>query len=105
MLSGLEAELPYHEAPAIHTTISKYYSDVIVRANGSRQQRAELYTRVRQRLLGSDRLIAWLTVAYGIQLPGLKDVIRKAKTLVRLLRSQFRPTIRPCVPAATREME
>jgi glycosyltransferase involved in cell wall biosynthesis len=105
MLSGLEAELPYHESSAIRTTISKYYSDVIVRANGSPQQRAELYTRVKQRLLGSDNLIAWLAATYGIRLPGLKDVIRRTKTVVRLLRSQFRPTIRPRELASVRETE
>ena len=93
MLTGLQAELPRSEWGAIRTTISKYYSDVLVRVDGAQEERADLYDRVRQKIRGSDRVLAWLASRHGIRLPIVKDIIRKTKTLLRVVRAQFRPGI------------
>jgi len=89
MLHALRGEAgPRVERP-VRYTVSKYYSDVIVRLEGKRQERARIFDRVRDKLHGSDRILAWLAARHGVRLVFAKDWMRKSKTLVRLLCSQF----------------
>jgi glycosyltransferase involved in cell wall biosynthesis len=93
MLQALEAELPDGKLHAAREVISKYYSDVIVRCEGQRDERAEIYRIVSSKLRGSDHWLAWLACRWNIRLPGVKTAIRRARTVLRLLRCLLRPGI------------
>lgn len=86
-------ELPQLKHRPIHIIISKCYSDVIVRMEGSRCERIEIYSRVKNKLFGSDHLLAWMAAKFNIRLSLMKDIIRKTKTLIRLIKLNFKPNL------------
>jgi hypothetical protein len=67
--------------------ISKYYSDALVRIRGDRHEKRESYKQVSGKLIGSDRLLAWLAAYWGLRLTRLKTFIRKIHSLFRLVYS------------------
>jgi glycosyltransferase involved in cell wall biosynthesis len=84
MLSGVTAIHPEH-AIVSRAVISKYYSDVLVRYSTDDPRARAIYEELCGRMRGHERLLAWLAVYSGIRLSWLKDLLRKARTLSRLL--------------------
>jgi glycosyltransferase involved in cell wall biosynthesis len=76
---------PYGNAAA--HMVSKYYSDALVRIPADSQQKQEFYKEVSAKMIGSDRLLAWLAARWGLSLPGIKTFIRKIRSLARLIYS------------------
>lgn len=89
MLRALAAGSGQEVERAVRYTISKYYSDIVVKPGGTARERSETYDRIRDKLYGSDRVLAWLGAKRGIRLASVKSLIRKSRTLTRLIRSQF----------------
>lgn len=75
----------YGEAAAY--IVSKYYSDALVRIPADRHQKQEVYKQVSGKMIGSDRLLAWLAANWGLSMPKVKTSIRKARSLARLVYS------------------
>lgn len=88
MLTGVAAEKPAYRR-AVTSVVSKYYSDVLVRYTTDAEQQSRLYRELRTRMIGFDRLLAWLAICANIRLPGLKDTLRKIKTFSRLVRGHL----------------
>lgn len=89
MFSGFSAETGHSFDSATHEMISKYYSDPMVRLQGSKEDKRRLYEEVASKLLGSDRWLAWLAVKFGLRLPLLKDLLRKLRSLKRLIKAHI----------------
>jgi hypothetical protein len=89
MLEGFAAEQGPQFDRAIRFTISKYYSDVLVRLQGSLGEKRSIYKTVRRKLSVSDRVLSWVAVNTGIRLVLAKDLLRKTRTLVRIMISHF----------------
>jgi glycosyltransferase involved in cell wall biosynthesis len=87
MFSGFSAESGHHFDQAIREMVSKYYSDPLVRLPGSAEEKRRLYNEVTDKLQGSDRWLTWLAVKYGLRLPLLKDLLRKSRSLWRLIKA------------------
>ncbi|MDA3878599.1 MAG: glycosyltransferase, partial [Halothiobacillus sp.] len=68
MLQGFAAEHGPQFDHAIRFTVSKYYSDVLVRLQGSLEDKRAIYAAVRRKLLLSDRVISWIEVKSGMRL-------------------------------------
>ena len=67
--------------------VSKYYSDALVRISANSGDIRQAYAEVADKMMGSDRALAWLAARCGLRLPWLKTSIRKARSLARLLYS------------------
>jgi len=89
MFSGFSAETGNRFNAATREMISKYYSDPLVRLPGSREDRRRFHDEVASRLCGSDRWMAWLAVRFDLRLPLLKDLVRKLRSLRRLIKSHL----------------
>jgi glycosyltransferase involved in cell wall biosynthesis len=99
MFDGFTAMNANHYRAAAARMVSKYYSDAIVRFPGNRNEKRESYEQVSGKLIGSDRLLAWLAANWGLRLPHLKTFIRKVHTLLRLAYSLLTTQrIRDAVP-------
>lgn len=89
MFSGFSAETGGCFEAATSEMISKYYSDPLVRLPASTEDRRRFHDEVAGKLRGSDRWLAWLAVKFGLQLPLLKDLLRKCRSLRRLIRAHI----------------
>lgn len=89
MFSGFSTESGHRFDRATREMISKYYSDPLVRLTGSPEEKGRFYGEVAIKLRGSDRLLAWLAVKWGLRLPYLKDLLRKSRSLRRLIRAHL----------------
>lgn len=87
MFAGFSAESGRRFDWAIREMISKYYSDPLVRLPGSMEERRRFYHEAAEKLQGSDRLLAWLATRCGLKLPFIKDIVRKSRSLRRLIMS------------------
>lgn len=85
MFSGFSAETGRRFEAATSEMISKYYSDSLVRLPASMEDRRRFHDEVATKLRGSDRWLAWLAVRFDLQLPQLKDLLRKCRSLRRLI--------------------
>jgi glycosyltransferase involved in cell wall biosynthesis len=94
MLIGFSEEAPLAALGASRAVISKYYSDVIVRLDADPDERRAAYAEGAGKMFGSDRWLAWLAATLGYRLILAKDVIRKTKTIFRLVKSQLRRDLR-----------
>lgn len=84
MLLALQLETGLPIGRPARSIISKHYSDIVVRLDADRGERARIYGEIKLKLIGSDKLLAWLAARYEIRLPKLKSLVRKVKTLTRL---------------------
>ncbi|MEN1941723.1 glycosyltransferase [Luteimonas sp. MJ174] len=73
----------------VQATISKYYSDIVVRIEGAGVERKSIYQQTKSKMHGSDRLLACLAAKFGVRLPGIKSAIRKSKTLMRVINTRL----------------
>lgn len=89
MFSGFSAETGNRFNAATREMISKYYSDPLVRLPGSKEDRRRFHDEVAPKLCGSDRWMTWLAVRFGLRLPLLKDLVRKLRSLKRLIKSHL----------------
>jgi len=89
MFSGFSAESEHHFDEATREIVSKYYSDPLVRLPGSAEEKRRLYSEVSDKLRGSDRWLTWLAVKYRLRLPFLKDLLRKFRSLRRLIKAHI----------------
>jgi glycosyltransferase involved in cell wall biosynthesis len=87
MFAGFSLESRHRFDKAAYEMISKYYSDPLVRLPCSIEERRRFYREVADKLRGSDRLLAWLAAKCDLKLPLLKDVLRKSRSLRRLIMS------------------
>jgi glycosyltransferase involved in cell wall biosynthesis len=86
MLAGFAAQASAPAARAARVVASKYLSDVIVRVDGPRGERMRAYADARARLHGFDGMLAWLAARCGVRWPFAKDLVRKARTTLRLFK-------------------
>jgi glycosyltransferase involved in cell wall biosynthesis len=84
MLAGIVMGHPEH-ASAASAVVSKYYSDVFLRYTEGAENLRGAYDELLPRMKGHERLLAVLAVRHGIRLVALKDLIRKVRTLLRLI--------------------
>jgi glycosyltransferase involved in cell wall biosynthesis len=84
MLTGVTASHPEHTMTS-RAVISKYYSDVLVRYSARNPHVRTIYKELCSHMYGHERFLAWLAVYCGIRLSWLKDLLRKTRTLSRLL--------------------
>jgi glycosyltransferase involved in cell wall biosynthesis len=84
MLTGVTASHPEY-VMASRAVVSKYYSDVMVRYPAGESRARTIYEELCGRMHGHERLLAWLAVYHSIRLAWLKDLLRKTRTLSRLL--------------------
>jgi len=89
MFSGFSAESGHHFDEATREMVSKYYSDPLVRLPGSVEEKRRLYSEVADKLRGSDRWLTWLAVKCRLRLPFLKDLLRKSRSLWRLIKAHI----------------
>jgi hypothetical protein len=89
MFSGFSAESGHRFDEAAHEMISKYYSDPLVRLPSSSEDKLRFYSEVVGKLRGSDRWLTWLAVKYGLRLPLLKDMLRKSRSMRRLIKAHI----------------
>lgn len=87
MFSGFSADCDNRYDEATHEMISKYYSDPLVRLPGSKADKRRFYDEVSGKLRGSDRWLAWLAVRFDLRLALLKDLLRKSRSLKRLIKA------------------
>jgi glycosyltransferase involved in cell wall biosynthesis len=87
MFSGFSADTDGRFDKATKEMISKYYSDPLVRLPASLEERRRFFDEVAGKLRGSDRWLAWLAVRFDLQLPRLKDLLRKSRSLRRLIKA------------------
>jgi glycosyltransferase involved in cell wall biosynthesis len=87
MFSGFDRDCGGRFNRSVRTMISKYFSDPLVRLDASREEKRSAYLEVSDRIIGSDRILAWVAAYLGIRLPFVKDVIRKSCSLGRLVRA------------------
>ena len=85
MFSGFAADSGHTFDAATSEMVSKYYSDPLVRLPGSMEDRRRFHNEVAGKLRGSDRWLAWLAVRFSLRLPLLKDLLRKSRSLRRLI--------------------
>lgn len=84
MFNGFLASVGPRYGRAAARMVSKYYSDAIVRTHAGQRERLERYGKARDKMIGSDRLLAWMTAKWGLRLPRIKTSIRQAHSLARL---------------------
>lgn len=102
MFAGFSEESGHRFDWATREMISKYYSDPLVRLQGPLEERRRLYREVAAKLHGTDRLLAWLAASWGLRLPLLKDLLRKSRSLRRLIQAHlFGERIKQSVNPAT----
>lgn len=89
MFFGFSAESKHHFDEATREMVSKYYSDPLVRLPGSAEEKRRLYSEVSDKLRGSDRWLTYLAVKYRLRLPLLKDLLRKCRSLGRLIKTHI----------------
>jgi len=89
MFSGFSTESDHRFDAATSEMVSKYYSDPLVRLPGSKDDRRRFHDEVASKLCGSDRWMTWLAVRFGLRLPLLKDLVRKLRSLRRLIKSHL----------------
>lgn len=89
MFLGFSTESGHHFDEATRQMVSKYYSDPLVRLPGSTEEKRRLYCEVYDKLRGSDRWLTWLAVKYRLRLPFLKDLLRKSRSLRRLINAHI----------------
>lgn len=90
MFSGFSIESGHRFDEAIREMVSKYYSDPLVRLPSTLEERCRFHRDVACKLLGSDRWLAWLAVKRDLRLPIVKDILRKFRSLSRLVKSHVR---------------
>lgn len=73
--------------------LSKHYSDALIGCSSRPDYRKVLYLENRSKILGSDRILAWLAAIAGLRLTRAKALLRKSKTLGRMLRYEFAATL------------
>lgn len=86
MFSGFSIDSGHRFDRATREIISKYYSDPLVRLPYPVEEKRDIYDKVSGKLRGSDRWLTWLAVKYGLRLPLLKDLLRKSRSLFRLIK-------------------
>jgi glycosyltransferase involved in cell wall biosynthesis len=89
MFSGFAADSGHTFDAATSEMVSKYYSDPLVRLPGSMEDRRRFHNEVAGKLRGSDRWLAWLAVRFNLRLPLLKDLLRKFRSLRRLIHAHI----------------
>lgn len=87
MFDGFLAMSGQRYAAAAARMVSKYYSDAFVRIRGDRRDKRESYAQVGGKMIGSDRMLAWLAANWGLRLPRLKTFVRRIHSLSRLVYS------------------
>lgn len=102
MFTGFAEESGHQFDWAIREMISKYYSDPLVRLSGNLEERRRFYRDIAAKLRGSDRFLAWLSAECGLRLPIIKDLLRKSRSLRRLIKAHiFGERINPRFESAT----
>lgn len=89
MFSGFSAASENRFDGATREMVSKYYSDPLVRLSGSTEEKRRFYREVAGKLRGSDRWLTWLAVKYNLRLALLKDLLRKSRSLKRLIKAHI----------------
>jgi glycosyltransferase involved in cell wall biosynthesis len=89
MFSGFSTESGHRFDEATREMVSKYYSDPLVRLPGSAEEKRRLYSEVSDKLRGSDRWLTWLAVKCSLRLPLLKNLLRKSRSLRRLIKAHI----------------
>lgn len=89
MFAGFSEDSGHRFDWATREMISKYYSDPLVRLPGNLAERRRFHREVAAKLQGSDRLLVWLAAKFGLRLPLLKDLLRKSRSLRRLIRAHI----------------
>lgn len=69
--------------------VSKHYSDALVCCQTRPENRKMLYSENCSKIVGSDRILAWLAAVAGIRLIRTKAFFRKSKTLRRMIRYEL----------------
>lgn len=69
--------------------VSKYYSDAFVRIPADRQEASEAFRMTEGKMIGSDRFLARLAALHGLKFGGIKSLIRKSISLLRLVNSML----------------
>lgn len=85
MFSSLQETTGLPMIRVARPVISKHYSDALVRTNAEQSELLQVYLSVRGRLSLDDHLFSWLSVRCGFRLLLLKTIVRKTKTLLRLI--------------------
>lgn len=89
MFAGFLGSSGYKNNRDVARMVSKYYSDAIVRTVSEPKDAMIAYREARERLVGSDRALAFLAARYGIRLPMFKTILRRLSTLSRVARAAF----------------
>jgi hypothetical protein len=86
MLRGFNATQGNRYTVQVQRVISKYYSDVLTRIEGTAAERQALYREFKQKLVGSDRVFSALAIRAGMRLPAFKTAVRKLASSSRQVR-------------------
>jgi glycosyltransferase involved in cell wall biosynthesis len=89
MLDNFVTDTSDAYAAAARTVTSKYLSDVLVRIDAPTDTKRDVYRHVRKKLVGSDRVLSWLSTFLRLPLPRTKDALRQMATLRRQLKSHL----------------